>query len=172
MNGENGKRIELEVLNCDSVIAVRLGVSHLGCVRLSSNTYHAQNAYICFDDGVILHEIAAELFSRLFDLINKPLQVMVSSDDDRIVDFLTAGGFMLKRCCYSVSAGRGDYREDTAIFESAGAPQLLSAKRGKREYEMLARLLFDHYKRTHAQINPFTAGFEEFCALLHDEAFY
>lgn len=84
--------IELEPLKNEDV-AVRLGGANLGCVRIARSPFHAQNAYLAFDDGVILPEIAQELFQKLFELIKAPLQVMSPSSDARMEAFLAAGGF-------------------------------------------------------------------------------
>lgn len=164
--------IELEPLKKDSAVAVRLDGAILGCVWISYSPFHAQNAYLTFDDGVILPCITEELFQKLFELIKSPLQVLIPSTDSRIADYLASGGFKLMRRCYSMNVERGDLICESGERKRASAYRLLFAKRGDENYAELARVMFEHYKRTHFAINPLTAGFEEFCSALPDEVIF
>ena len=63
-----------------NVVTVYENETYIGTIHLSENPYHKQNCYVeleleCYGS------ISAELFKKLYQMIQRSLQVMVSSDN-------------------------------------------------------------------------------------------
>lgn len=138
----------------------------IGTIRLSENPYHKQNCYIELNLEYYDNAISAELFKKLAQMIQRPLQVMVNSDNPQITSFLTAGGFVLKRKCYEVEATKEDW-----IGTSVPAP-LCSAHEGNEVYDLCCKLMYERYTDTHKDINPWTAGLSDFRNQLPSDVCY
>ena len=93
----------------DNKYSILHGNTQLGKVELYSNANHSINSYAKLDMKYYDNGISAELFGKLKVIAGRPLQAMVDSDDDALVDFLLAGGFVCKRKCYEVEAFADDY---------------------------------------------------------------
>ena len=77
---------------------------------------------------------------------------MVDSDDDALVDFLLAGGFVCKRKCYEVEAFADDYIGDLSDT------QLFRCSVGKPDYDDCCSLMYRYYAA--------------FCSVLPDNVVY
>lgn len=156
----------ITIQKTDKVCSIYSGKNELGLVELYENAAHAINCYVKLEMKCFDNEASAELFSHLKELVHRPLQAMVESDDVQTVAFLAAGGFVCKRKCYEVEAYPDDYiggSSDMRLFHgSIGTP----------EYEACCRLMYRYYAGTHKEINPLTAGYEAFCAELPTTAIY
>lgn len=128
----------------------------IGTAELYDNPCHMSNCYVKLELERWDTGISAELFAQLREIANRPLQVMVSSDDAERVEFLTAGGFRRRRKCYEMEVCAADYR--------GGNPnmRLLHSHTGEPDYDRCCRKLFDYYVETHRAINPWTADYEAF----------
>lgn len=148
----------------------KYGIFHqgkpVGTITLYDNPYHRKNCYVTLDMEALDKSMSGEMFRRLRDIAGRPLQMMVSSDDAALTDFLLAGGFICKRKCYEVEAGMADY-----IGKTGNIP-LYCSTTGETEYEQSCRLMYDHYVASHEKINPWTAGFEAFCRELPQKVIY
>lgn len=89
--------------------------------------------------------------------IQKPMQIMIASDESRVIAFLEKGGFVCKRKCYEVEVQRENY-----IGEINSGKILQWCENGSAEYEKSCELLFEHYVQTHEQISPLTVDFQTF----------
>ena len=138
----------------------------LGKVGFRYNTFHRRNAYLDFDLCEYNCEEAAELFQKISNILRRPLQAMIVSDDRHIKAYLIAGEFVCKRRCYEMEATRQAY------LGPWNNRQIQIANRGEAEYEACCKMLYEHYQRTHAAVNPLTATPEEFCGVLPDRAYY
>ena len=138
----------------------------IGSVRLYKNPCHAGNCYMELKLKEPDPDFAAELFLELGKLAGRPLQVMVSSEDSPVIEFLSAGGFTCKRKCYEVEAGRSDF------IGSNYKAYLLYTSSGEKVYDLCCSILYEHYLETHKDISPWTAGVAEFCKNLPSEAIY
>lgn len=150
----------------DEDYAVYLDGQPIGTVRLYENPCHMQNCYVKLNLELLDTEISAELFRKMQEITKRPLQVMVSSEDTALTQFLTAGGFECRRRCYEVEAGTEDY--------VGGIDQvpLFHSRAGEPEYAQCCRMMFDHYAQTHREVNPWTAGYETFCRELPADVIY
>ena len=146
------------------------GVYHngesIGTVALSHNPYHKTNCYVKLDLNYFDPQMSKELFAKLKEIADCPLQVMTESDDSTLTAFLTAGGFICKRKCYEVEAGISDY-----IGSIKNTPPCRTIA-GEPEYEQACRQMFEHYVATHETINPWTSDYETFRQELPETAFY
>lgn len=138
----------------------------IGKIELYSNSFHKQNQYLRLQLSEYETAWAVPLFSHIQKTVKKPLQVMVLSTDAEQVKFLLAGGFVCKRKCYEI-----DVTAKELILRSEVTP-INAAEKGVPEYDMCCRLLFDYYKQTHAEINPLSADYIEFCECLPEKVLY
>ena len=149
----------------DHFIVNRDGI-FLGKVGFRYNAFHRQNAYIDFDLCEYNCEEAEELFQKLFNALGRPLQAMIASADHYVKEYLIAGGFVCKRRCYEIEATRQEYLGPWIDWK------IPIAYRGEAAYAACCKMLYEHYLRTHAKVNPLTATLEEFCGVLPDRAYY
>lgn len=138
----------------------------IGTVTLSQNPYHKTNCYVTLDLNCFDPELSKELFAKLKEIADCPLQVMAESDDVVLMEFLIAGGFICKRKCYEMEIGISDY-----IGSIKNTP-LCRTIAGEPEYEQACRQMFEHYVATHETINPWTSDYETFCKELPETVLY
>ncbi|MBR0508088.1 MAG: GNAT family N-acetyltransferase [Clostridia bacterium] len=132
-----------------------------------TNPFHNGHLYLKIGEAEA-GAIRPSQFDELIEAHRKPLQVMVSSDETRVVDLLRRAGFVLKRRCYEIQAGA----EDLILPMTDDFDPLLSAERGTPAYERCAALMYRYYAETHRTVNPLTATEPEFSAILPDLALY
>ena len=150
----------------DNKYSILHGNTQLGKVELYSNANHSINSYVKLDMKYYDNGISAELFVKLKVIAGRPLQAMVDSDDDALVDFLLAGGFVCKRKCYEVEAFADDYIGDLSDT------QLFRCSVGKPDYDDCCSLMYRYYVDTHKSINPWTSDYAAFCSELPDNVVY
>ena len=136
----------------------------LGTVTLYDNPFHRRHAYVKLDGDQWSPDQAPALFAALRAEAGRPLQVMTPSWDTRLTDLLTAGGFRLARRCWEVTASPGDYVGPDGLEE----PVWLAAE--DAAYGLCAKMLYEHYKKTHEAVSPLTADRDVFCASLPQQA--
>ena len=141
----------------------------IGTVALHDNPYHMRNCYLKLDLSSYPEVISRELFWQIAQEVNRPLQVMISSEELEQITFLNAGGFSCRRKCYGMEATLSDLATG---FPGGSSCLLLSCMRGSVEYTMCCKLMYDTYIQNHALINPWTAGFDIFCEKLPDHVLY
>ena len=153
----------LKLQKTDDVCEVYQRERSIGSLRLYNNPCHTRNCYIKPELEQLNTEISAELFKKLREMEDRPLQVMVESDESELIAFLRSGGFTCRRKCYEVEACREDY------IGGQKATHLDYCRNGEPDYEKAARLIYAHYVETHRAVNPWTADFEAFCGELPEE---
>lgn len=147
----------LRLQKLDKGYSVYQDDQYIGTVELYDNPYHTRNCYVKLELDRFDADISAELFEKLRAMAGRPLQVMVSSDNTALTEFLIAGGLTCRRKCYETEAGAKDY-----IGEKADVP-LLHIRAGEPDYTLCCRMMFDYYVETHKAVNPWTADQETFC---------
>ncbi len=153
-------------MDSENMLSVLYAGKPIGSIELYSNDFHNQNQYLRLRLSEYNNLWAAPLFSLLQETVQKPLQVMLSSEDTALAAFLIAGGFERKRSCFEMDVTLENFAAPNSMMP------LKTANHGLPEYDLCCRLLFDYYKETHAAINPLTADFEAFCRELPAKAFY
>ena len=157
------------IMNAETdTVSVLCGEALLGMIHFSRNPFHNENIYLKFDRGVILPELAEALFAELYALFACPLQIMTDSGDAQLVRFLTLGGCVRARRCYSVDAAKGELSAPCDLPRV----RIQSAVSGDKKYRLAAEKMFCAYLKTHADISPFTADFDAFLTCLPDEVWY
>lgn len=132
----------------------------LGSLRLYHNPFHRRNCYVELALRSYDPKYSAELFDILAEKASGPLQVMVSSEETDQAAFLLAGGFVCRRRCFETEAVRADF------LGGRGKTELYWTHAGDGAYGLCCRRMFEHYQRTHEAVNPWTAGYDAFCAAL------
>lgn len=147
-------------------LVVRKDGREMARLRYYRNDYHQRNLYLAISRIYLPRDEAASCFRLIADRFRQPLQVMISSDNQKDAAFLHAGGFHLKRRCFEAAVSRDDYlgRAGTAVLESAGC--------GSRDYRLCAERMLEHYIRMHRDINPWTADAQAFFDSLPGRVFF
>ena len=149
------------IAKTDGGYEVFAGDASVGCVSVGRNPFHGQNAYLELNLRKLDPEITEDLFELLRAELACSLQVMTSSANKELVEFLHTGGFSLRRCCYEVEGSVSDLREAPAERAS-----LRETGNGDPAYRLCCRLLYHYYQETHKAVSPLTASEAEFCAEL------
>ena len=156
----------IKVVFNDDKLDIYIDDTYIGNIIYSINFYHKEHYYLKlqlqqYDTGT-----AKELFDLISQKLDKPLQIMVSSEEKDVISFIQEAGFNCKRKCYEVEATIQDYignkSKETLSFASVGDAL----------YENCCEIIFDRYISTHKGINPWTGTKEEFFTLLPKTAFY
>jgi len=90
----------------------------IGVIKASQNPCHAKHIYLHMELETYDAATAADLFGRLRNLLERPLQVMLDSGDTRQAQYLTAGGFRRARRCYETQISA-----DALKFSVDGGPR-------------------------------------------------
>ena len=149
------------IVKSDSRYEVFAGDASVGGVSVSRNPFHGQNAYLKLNLRKLDPGIAKDLFALLRSELDCPLQVMISSEERELAEFLRAGDFSLRRRCYEVEGSVSDLREAPAERAS-----LRETGKGDPTYRLCCRLLYHYYQETHKAVSPLTVSEAEFCAEL------
>lgn len=139
----------------------------LGSVEIHRNPFHNRNCYLDLHINAHNTSVAKPLFEAVAEKAGSPLQVMLSSTESEMVDFLLAGGFERKRRCFELEVTKADLAAD--LVSNATLPAF---KEGAPEYATCCALLYAQYAKNHEAINPLTADFADFCASLPKTVFY
>lgn len=129
-------------------------------IKVKINPLHNANYYLDVNFDGINMENAKELFDEFAKDLDKPLQIMLSSEDDEKIELLKAAGFVCKRKCYEVEAKEQDY------VGGKGEGKVQYSHIGETVYEQCCERMLDRYLLTHKDINPWSGSEEEFWAEL------
>lgn len=138
-----------------------------GIVRVDKNLFHDQNAYLKLELHEFKPELAHDLFAWFRTELGRPLQVMLSSQEEKVTKLLRSGGFELRRRCYEVEGGIPDLKE--SINE---AMPLQEAEPGDKAYDLCCNLLYRYYQKTHEAISPLIVSEQKFCVGLPRHVLY
>ena len=140
--------------------------NYVGEIVLSENRFHCNNIYLKFDFSFSEEKDCRELFIKLFSILKRPMQVMIYSNNNKIKDMLTSGGFLLKRRCFETETKSDDYIGK--IIKS----DLSDSTAGEEIYCNFANIYYKYYLELHKKINPFSAEYDSFCSKLPEKVFY
>lgn len=165
VSNKNG--MPVNIVRKDGRYAVFNQGSYFGEIQLSKNPFHEQNIYLNLNLKEYDPIMAPELFVQLKAELNRPLQVMLYSDEDEQINFLTAGGFQCRRRCYEVEGSAQDLiapvEEETILREVEKEDSI---------WLFCGQLLYRYYKDTHSGVNPLTVDEEMFCRELPQRVLY
>lgn len=149
------------IAKTDGGYEVFVGDASVGCVSVGGNPFHGQNAYLELNLRKLNPEIAEDLFALLRAELACPLQMMTSSANKELAEFLHAGGFARRRRCYEVEGSLSDLRAEPAERAS-----LREAGEGDPAYGLCCRLFYRYYRETHKAVSPLAASEAAFCVEL------
>ena len=179
---------ELEIINCESVRLLNCGPSRftvffkqqvVGFVEIYENQFHNRNCYVKLELERYDRTRAKELFNLLQARVKRPLQVMLSSEEEEKITFLEKAGFRCKRKCYELCVTANDlcdtgnnivFKEKVVHLENNDT--FMRCKKDTEEYKKCARFMYEYYAQVHAAVNPLSASYEDFGMQLPEEVFY
>lgn len=135
-------------------------------IKAKINPRHNANYYLDINFEGINIENAKELFDEFAKDLDKPLQIMLSSEETEKIEILKAAGFVCKRKCYEVEAQEQDY------IGGSGEGKVQYAHAGEVMYEQCCERMLERYISTHRAINPWSGSKEDFCAELPESVTY
>ena len=141
-------------------------MSNRNGIKLEINPLHNSNYYLRMDLEGIDRSNAGKIFEKIAQGLDKPLQVMISSEEVSKIAVLEAAGFQCKRRCYEVEAQKQDYIGED--FEA----EILYSDMGGEVYGQCCELMLNRYIMTHEGVSPWTGSKEEFFAELPERVAY
>lgn len=151
---------DVQVVFNDDNINVFIDDEDMGSIMYSINSYHNWNYYLKLQLQYYDIGVAEELFDLLSQKLDKPMQVMISSENEEIISFIQTAGFSCRRKCYEIEASVQDYigknTKESLSFAVLGYPI----------YEKCCEIMFDRYISMHKEINPWTGTKEDFFMML------
>ena len=136
-------------------------------MELTDNKFHNRHLYLQIDEKEVPF-LEKSVFEALIREYGRPLQVMLSSDNKRLIAILEEAGFVLKRKCFEMEVGPADLIDPLPDCP----PALSEARKGTPAYAACAEMLFKYYSDTHAAVSPLTASMEEFADTLPETVLY
>ena len=143
--------------------------TYWGSVYQDRNPYHAGNIYLHYtlEPGASLSpDFGRDLFRRIHQELDQPLQILLGSGKTDISTFLEAGGFQRVRRTYCMEVW-----PECIDFPMREAVELLEIGMDSPIYAQCTKLLYRQYADKHAAINPLTADFATFCTVLPEKVF-
>lgn len=156
----------VEIVVDKDKVNVCVGDKNIGTVVYSTNPYHAENYYLELQLQQYDTKISKSIFDNMSHELNKPMQIMISSDELDVIEFIQIAGFMCKRKCYEIEAVAQDY-----IGEKINKP-LAVVLDNHPIYQTCCKMMLERYISTHEKISPWTGSAEEFYELLPKVAYY
>lgn len=104
-------------------------------------------------------------FKEISNYFNKPLQIMIASKEEDIINNLIAGGFVLMRRSFDCEFKQNE------LLKNFNEVQIELIDRFNYQYQIIVKMAYEHYKNTHLKINPLTENIEEFEKVLPKDAY-
>lgn len=155
-----------EVILNHETATVCVNGKDIGTINWSINPFHNEHFYLKLQLRDYDISVSNDIFNVLRQKLNKPLQVMISSNEQDIVSFLSMAGFSCKRKCYEVEASVQDY-----IGSKTKRPVSFSSV-GSSIYKKCCEMMLESYILTHARISPWTGSPEQFFDILPKTVYY
>lgn len=139
----------------------------MGTISLRHNKFHASTCH--FDMNLSTYDIgvAREFGEQLSAIAQKPLQIMLDSDEKDKIWFLEAAGFQCKRKCYEA-----EVTSKYLVKKISPCIPIRQCHGGEAAYLACTQLLYRYYQDTHSKVNPLTASFAEFSERVPKTAYY
>ena len=93
----------------EGYLNVNINGNCIGSIGYSTNSYHNTHYYIKLQLQYYDVEVAKEIFDLISHKLGKSMQIMLSSAEKEVIDFIKAAGFCCKRKCYEIAASMQDY---------------------------------------------------------------
>lgn len=138
----------------------------IGRIEYLTDPYHNSHYYLKLQLQYYDIGVAKKIFDLLSEKLDKPMQVMISSEEECVVSFIQAAGFVCRRKCYEIEAFDQDY------IGRMTKERLPLAMIGNDAYEDCCEMMLNRYISTHKAINPWTGTKEDFFKRLPKTVFY
>lgn len=135
-------------------------------IKVKTNPLHSANYYLDIDFTGFDVADAKMKIEEIAQNLDKPLQIMISSEEVEKTEILKATGFICKRKCYEVEAKKQDYIDNYVEGE------LVYSFAGDAMFEKCRELMLNRYILTHKNVNPWTGTKEEFFSELPESVAY
>ncbi|MDY0276847.1 MAG: hypothetical protein RBQ97_02045 [Acholeplasma sp.] len=129
------------------------------------NDFHLNNKYIYPETHTFKSIDNKEAFDSISAYFNKPLQVMIDSNEKEIIEVLNRVGFVLKRQSFE----REFKFEDIKKLDENTSTELNSFSKGDKRFDEACLIALDQYINNHKEVSPLTATLEEFKTILPDQ---
>lgn len=139
---------------------------NIGIIAYSFNPYHAESYYLELQLQQYDAQISMCIFDKISQRLNKSMQILISSDESELSEFISQAGFVCKRKCYEIEADVQDY-----IGELINGP-LAIALDNEVVYQICRKMMLERYISTHKIINPWTGTETEFYEALPKVVYY
>ncbi len=140
---------------------------NIGTVSLHHNKFHASTCHFSMNFSAYDVGFAREFGEHLSAIAQKPLQIMLDSDEIEKIRFLEAAGFQCKRKCYEAEVAAKDL-----VKKIPPAFPARQCHAGEPEYIACMQLLYHYYQDTHVKVSPLTASLDEFSEKVPKMAYY
>ena len=132
------------------------------------NQFHKSNVYIKIDEIEPLYDIGTKSLNEMSSYFNKPIQVMVFSNQKEEIARLKKLGFERKRVCTEVEVSKNDFYD----YDKSADFNLIIAHKGSKEFELCADIMLKRYVDTHRDINAWTGDEKDFFSILPEKVIY
>lgn len=136
----------------------------LGYFIVYDNNFHRINKYIHPINETFENLNKEEIFKTISTYFNKPLQVMIDSNEREIINVLNQVGFSLKRQSFE----REFKIFDMKPVDEVKLIELKMFQKNSKHYDEASLIAFNHYVKTHKNVSPLTATLEQFKKILPD----
>ena len=154
------KQSKLNITYCDNFAIVSCGNVDLGRILFESNSFHEGNRYLTLELIDYNHVYAREIFETLHHKCGKNLQVMLSSSETKITNFLISAGFKRRRRCFEVEATQN--RSPISIPSIS----LYTSTKGEELYMIACEIMYQRYIESHKAISPWTGSYNDFLSVM------
>lgn len=154
------------IIQNNEVATVYTDGNPLGTIAFSINPCHSEHTYLKLDLKDYETSKAKGLFSALKQKENKPFQVMIDEQEENVISFLCAAGFLCKRKCYEIEASLCEY---IGSYTTVKVP---FASNDSTIYRECCELMLERYITTHKSISPWTGSKQQFFENLPNQVYY
>lgn len=137
-----------------------------GCFIAYDNRFHKNNKYIYPKTNIIGEVNIKDVFKSIRKYFNRPLQIMISSNQTEVISNIINAGFKLKRKTYECKFEQKDIKINIAERVSV---KLINTN--DELYEEVVQKVYDHYTETHKNISSLTVNLDEFRSVLPKEVY-
>ncbi len=141
--------------------------TRVGKIQLYKNAFHQRNTYLRLDLGKLSPEEAVLALLACREKCDTPLQVMLDAGEEKSEEVLLKAGFRLARHCIL-----GDFSQEDLAGPLIPSATAASISINDKDSLVFSQALFAYYCKNHADINPWTGSFGEFCDILPETILY
>ena len=159
--------MELQFSQDKHQLEVLRKATRVGKIKLYKNAFHQRNTYLRLDLDKLSPEEAVLALLTCREKCDTPLQVMLDAGEEKSEEVLLKAGFHLVRHCTL-----GDFSQEDLARQLIPSATVESTTIKNKDSLVFSQALFAYYCKNHADINPWTGSFEDFCNILPETILY